>query len=256
MTRAGIPRPSRSVFLSIIITMALAFPMGVVLASHQFSDVPDSYPFHDDISALVDAGVTLGCGGGKYCPKAYVTREQMAAFLNRLGSLDGVATPSVDAASVDGYDATSLLVGDAPIPAGVTVTGYGSYDHAIVADNADVIVSVQLPAPAPANLDATQVNFAPNALATDDDATCTGTSAAPTAPAGKVCIYLASSAGVDTGGGYSAEVPGFYNRSFLVQMYANGAPGADLYFRFTWAYTAPSVIAASGAGDAVAASKE
>ncbi len=54
-----------------------------VYASHQFGDVPDSNPFHDDISWLADAGVTLGCGGTNYCPKDNVTREQMAAFLHR-----------------------------------------------------------------------------------------------------------------------------------------------------------------------------
>jgi hypothetical protein len=35
------------------------------------------------INALAEAGVTGGCGTGKYCPNAAVTREQMAAFLLR-----------------------------------------------------------------------------------------------------------------------------------------------------------------------------
>ena len=35
------------------------------------------------INALAAAGVTNGCGGGRYCPREYVTREQMAAFLHR-----------------------------------------------------------------------------------------------------------------------------------------------------------------------------
>lgn len=48
----------------------------VALAAHQFSDVPTSHPFHYDIDALVDAGVTSGCGGGKFCPGAYVTRDR------------------------------------------------------------------------------------------------------------------------------------------------------------------------------------
>jgi len=35
------------------------------------------------INSLAEAAVTGGCGDGKYCPKAAVTREQMAAFLQR-----------------------------------------------------------------------------------------------------------------------------------------------------------------------------
>ena len=100
--------PSRPVLLTIIVTGLLAFPMGIVLASHQFSDVPNSNAFHADIDALVDTGVTAGCGSGRYCPKANVTREQMAAFMNRLGALAPGKTPVVNADRVDGYNSASL----------------------------------------------------------------------------------------------------------------------------------------------------
>jgi hypothetical protein len=112
---------SRRIVGTAVLAAALAFPVGV-LASHQFSDVPDSNPFHDHIDAIVDHGITLGCGGGKYCPKDYVTREQMAAFLNRLGSLDGSTPPSVNADQVDGVDATNLMPGGDP-PYGMTIRG-------------------------------------------------------------------------------------------------------------------------------------
>jgi len=69
---------------------ALAVPV-VVIASDAFSDVPDSNTFHDDISALKARGLTTGCGGGKYCPKDNVSREQMAAFMNRLFKAQGTA---------------------------------------------------------------------------------------------------------------------------------------------------------------------
>ncbi len=36
-----------------------------------------------NINAVADAGITLGCGGGQYCPASFTTREQMAAFLRR-----------------------------------------------------------------------------------------------------------------------------------------------------------------------------
>jgi hypothetical protein len=37
----------------------------------------------DDINRLTEAGVTGGCGEGRYCPHAYVNRGQMASFLAR-----------------------------------------------------------------------------------------------------------------------------------------------------------------------------
>ena len=89
------------------LVVALTIPAGVVLASHQFSDVATSSSIHDDVEALVDAGVTTGCGDGKYCPTDPVTRGQMAQFLNRLGALDGQA-PSVNADRVDGRHANAL----------------------------------------------------------------------------------------------------------------------------------------------------
>ena len=67
------------------LALALTLP-GVALASHIFADVPDSSPFHADISRVYGARVAAGCGGGNYCPSTAVTRDQMAAFLNRVGS--------------------------------------------------------------------------------------------------------------------------------------------------------------------------
>jgi hypothetical protein len=95
-------------FALIGLVLALTIPAGVVLASHQFSDVPTSHTFHDDVEALVDAGITSGCGGGKFCLNDPVTRGQMAAFMNRLGSLSG-QPPSVNADRVDGRHASSLI---------------------------------------------------------------------------------------------------------------------------------------------------
>lgn len=43
----------------------------------------DSSVHEADINALAAAGVTGGCTTDRFCPKATVTREQMAAFLRR-----------------------------------------------------------------------------------------------------------------------------------------------------------------------------
>ncbi|OGP73103.1 MAG: hypothetical protein A2V86_11155 [Deltaproteobacteria bacterium RBG_16_49_23] len=48
-----------------------------------FLDVLASNPFCKNIERLKALNVTLGCGGGNYCPNGYVLREQMAAFIAR-----------------------------------------------------------------------------------------------------------------------------------------------------------------------------
>jgi hypothetical protein len=93
---------------------AIAFPLGAI-ASHQFTDVPNSNTFHADIDALADAGVTSGCAAGKYCPKDFVTREQMAAFLNRLGALGPGKVPVVNADRVDGLNSTQFARSDVAV---------------------------------------------------------------------------------------------------------------------------------------------
>lgn len=47
-----------------------------------FSDVPTSHPFFKFVEALSASGITAGCGGGKFCPDAPLTRGQMAVFLS------------------------------------------------------------------------------------------------------------------------------------------------------------------------------
>lgn len=48
-----------------------------------FSDI-DTSSFSDEIEWLAGEGITTGCGGGRFCPRAPVTRGEMAAFLVRL----------------------------------------------------------------------------------------------------------------------------------------------------------------------------
>jgi hypothetical protein len=50
-------------------------------ASATFADVPVGHPYHQFIEALVDSGITAGCGGGLYCVNAPITRGEMAVFL-------------------------------------------------------------------------------------------------------------------------------------------------------------------------------
>jgi hypothetical protein len=46
-----------------------------------FADVPPGDSAYQFIEALYASGVSVGCGGGNYCPDAPLTRRQMAVFL-------------------------------------------------------------------------------------------------------------------------------------------------------------------------------
>jgi parallel beta-helix repeat protein len=48
-----------------------------------FNDVPSTHLFYTEVSKIYARGITVGCGGGNYCPEQAVTREEMAAFIIR-----------------------------------------------------------------------------------------------------------------------------------------------------------------------------
>lgn len=48
-----------------------------------FTDVPADHPHAAGVGAVAGAGITTGCGGGRYCPGATLTRAQMATLLQR-----------------------------------------------------------------------------------------------------------------------------------------------------------------------------
>ncbi|HWP43423.1 MAG TPA: S-layer homology domain-containing protein, partial [Blastocatellia bacterium] len=62
-------------------TITIAGQAFTVYQGAAFIDVPPAHPFYTEISKLSARGVTLGCGGGMYCPGQVVTRDQMAAFI-------------------------------------------------------------------------------------------------------------------------------------------------------------------------------
>lgn len=61
-----------------------------------FTDVdsadPTFGPFCANVEWMKNRAITVGCGGPLYCPADFVTRAQMAAFMNRLGD---AVTPKV-----------------------------------------------------------------------------------------------------------------------------------------------------------------
>lgn len=103
--------PKRRLVVTLVVAVALMLPV-TVLAINDFTDVPDSNVFHDDISWLKASGVTFGCNppaNDEFCPTDNVSRQQMAAFMRRfakyIGAEDGI--PDV-ADTVDGFDSSEL----------------------------------------------------------------------------------------------------------------------------------------------------
>jgi hypothetical protein len=129
------------------------------------------------------------------------------------------------------------------IPSGVTVTGvFGGleYNDGTSSTGSFYNSSVSLPAPAPVALTDANVNFsnADAALAGDEDVACTGTVAAPTAPSGKVCLYISNTASVAANTADGTALPGSGGSRFGFAFNATGS-GASAEIYGVWAYTAP-----------------
>ncbi len=122
------------------------------------------------------------------------------------------------------------------IPSGQTVIGELIFDtHQSETLDFDAIYTA-FPgrAPAPVN----DVNFAPHQAASDDDPTCTGTGPAPTAPAGKVCLYIITVSPENQVAGGSGILA---DRGFRVAVTPTELlnAGGEQFIYATWAYTAP-----------------
>ncbi len=64
---------------------ALASAPAYSAACAGFTDVDSANTYCPAVTYLKDKGITLGCTGTMYCPNDYVTRLQMALFLQRAG---------------------------------------------------------------------------------------------------------------------------------------------------------------------------
>jgi hypothetical protein len=76
------PRRRRRLLFGVVVAIAVLIP-ATVYASDRFSDVRSGSVFHDAASALADAGISVGCERGRFCPGVSVSRGQMAGFLHR-----------------------------------------------------------------------------------------------------------------------------------------------------------------------------
>lgn len=163
------------------------------------------------------------------------------AFYNYAGTVNLVAD------IVGYYEPASSLLASA-LPSGQTIAGAwgGRYIAPQLAANNTYLISTSFPVRAPVPLGDADVNVAANAAAGDPDAACTGTADNPTAPPGKVCIYVsrANNASVT---GFRLTDPGTGGTSpgdaygFVVRILDAGTVGntATVNAEGTWAYTAP-----------------
>lgn len=76
-------RRTRFLAVGMAAVLAVSVPLAAIAVTQSFADVPTTSPFYTVIERVKAAGITAGCGGGNFCPKDAVTREQMSAFLNR-----------------------------------------------------------------------------------------------------------------------------------------------------------------------------
>lgn len=80
-----------------ILATVLVIAPAAALATNSFTDVDSGDFFHDAVDWMKDNGVTVGCnpsgGNTRYCPDDFVTRGQMAVFLQRLDTEDVFLRP-------------------------------------------------------------------------------------------------------------------------------------------------------------------
>jgi hypothetical protein len=95
--------------LAVLTATLLVVGAGAAFAAVAFSDVPAGHPHRKGITYVADAGITVGCGAKTFCPGDTLTRGQMATFLHRASGNDAATPPSVNAATVDGLDASELM---------------------------------------------------------------------------------------------------------------------------------------------------
>ena len=101
-------RITRLILVAVAAIGLIAIPITAIGATSLWDDVPDESIFVNDTNWMKITGVSLGCNpplNTEYCPKEFMTREQMAALLRRLseGEIVNAAT-AVDAERADQAD--------------------------------------------------------------------------------------------------------------------------------------------------------
>jgi hypothetical protein len=118
-------RPRFYPALAVIAVMSVAAISVATVAGaiDDFSDVSNGHPFHDEISAIADAGITTGFEDGTYRSGAAVSRGSMAAFLGR-----GLTRAGYDEGSSSVASAAFQTLGEVDMERGAAVgSGDGGF---------------------------------------------------------------------------------------------------------------------------------
>ena len=152
------------------------------------------------------------------------------------------ATNADNALTLGGTAAAGFLTyASHPIPSGATVSGAFGIASTVMdaaATGNDLEQVVSLPGTAPSDLTNETINFGPNTAAIDGDPACAGNAAVPTAPAGKVCLYLTAALGTGTTV-EGTSIPGYLGSRSGFVVHATTASGTATGAFGSWAYTAP-----------------
>jgi hypothetical protein len=121
------------VAVAVLVSTAISVP-ATVWAVTTFTDVPTSHPFYDEISAVAGAGITQGFGDGTYRPSNNITRQAMAAFMER-----GVGRAVSDIGTTGVRSVLSSEVAAVALEAGATgsgATGFAVLSGSVFASSA------------------------------------------------------------------------------------------------------------------------
>ena len=160
-------------------------------------------------------------------------KRRVIALILSVTALVGVSS-STPALAGDGIGKGKTVRGSAYYQFTSTVPGFFQF-------------GVNLPGRARNPLTRDDVNFAPDSFAatTDDDPSCTGNYILPTAPPGKVCLYLwplfplSSNITSLQAGGDAPQSPEFSRSSFWISWKTTESSDPAVYMYARWAYTAP-----------------
>ena len=107
--RPGVARRRQAYAISGVLVASLLLVAPAAAVVPPFTDTA-GHPFAADIDWLREQEITTGCGGGRFCPDALVSREEMASFLARAFDLPASGTDAFwdDAGSVHEGDINGL----------------------------------------------------------------------------------------------------------------------------------------------------
>ena len=123
--------------MAVFVTKALKL---VATSGKRYDDVPASNPFRTAIDRLATAGLAIGCGNDRYCPKRDITRAETAGFLQRARSITRVTAAQ---------PAPGNPSGGAAIPPGAGAADASSPDHVVGNGTPASCTSAAVVAPSP-----------------------------------------------------------------------------------------------------------